>query len=78
MCARAPVWSHFCQDSERLSHRFAHTFQATERAHGGQHMGGISPVPPTGEDPAARSKLLQQEVEQTALSPMSQQATPKC
>jgi len=60
-----------------MPHRFAHTFQAPEWANGGQHMGGISALPPTGFEPPTRAKLLQQKIEQTSLGSMSQQAAPK-
>src|SRR6266849_5154143 len=61
-----PVWSDFCQDIERMTHRFSHTFQATKRANSCQHVRGVGSLLASRLDPPTLPTSLQQQIEEAA------------
>ena len=60
-----------------MTHRFSHTFQPTDGSNSCQHVRGIGSLLPSRLDPSPFPKVCEQEIEQTALGSVGQEATPK-
>jgi hypothetical protein len=74
---KQPDRSHDRQGFERVAHRLSHTFQAIERADGGQKMGRIGALAPTRFQQPLRFKLVEHRLKEELLSSLGQQARPK-
>jgi hypothetical protein len=60
-----------------VTHRFSHTFQPTDGSNRGPHVRGIGALLASRLDPSTFPKVREQEIEQTALGSIGQEATPK-
>ena len=72
-----PVWECDSQAIERLPHSGTDTFYTVERAHGGQHMGRVSPLTTTGAEQPKVAEFAQERLEQKVFSLALEQPSAK-
>jgi len=60
-----------------VTHCFSYTFQPTDGSNSCQHVRRIGALLASRLDPSPFPKVREQEIEQTALGSIGQQATPK-
>ena len=61
---KQPIWDDDGQTIERVTQHRPNTFQAIERADGGQHVGGVAALSAARPQQALRTELGQQGVEE--------------